>query len=303
MARRGPRQQNYKWGVLLGSIAPALALVELLVLPFLVNSPGAMATTFSNRPLGAVVEEAAIIVRGTAGTSYADWGKGEAKGSIFTYTDFVITEALKDSSGAVEVGEKITLKQPGGEKSGVEMSVAATAIFNPGDDVVLTLAQKDKTDQAYMVLNFTAGKYNVIQDNGETYLQNSLGGGEVYDPNRNPDAKVVSYNSRIPLETMRALARGESRPEAQKNQFAPSESEPSNGHKDIHTHVNNIQNAQKLSVTTKQEPESNAVSTNEQVQGNSEGNVVAILVGLVVLIAIGVFGLIVAFKKRGSNEP
>lgn len=183
----------------------------------------AWATTFANRPLGAVVGEAQHIVRGKAGTSQSDWGKGEAHGSIFTYTDIEITEVLKGEGGEVSRGSKITVKQPGGERDGIAMTVAATAVFQPGEDVVLTLSPKDGADETYQVLNLTAGKYNVIEEGGHVHVQNSLGAGSVYDPASGKDAHGVSYNSRFPLDVFRRVAKGQDPVAAAQNQFKPVE--------------------------------------------------------------------------------
>jgi hypothetical protein len=196
-----------------------LGLFALLVL---LAGLQAFATTFSNRPLGAVVGESAHIIRGKAGTSQSDWGKGEAHGSIFTYTDVEITEVLKGEGGDVARGSKITIKQPGGERDGVAMTVAATAVFQPGEDVVVTLTPKDGADEAYLVLNLTAGKYNVVEEGGTTYVVNSLGAGSVYDPAAGKDAHGVSYNSKFPLEVFRKVARGEDPQAAAQKQFAPA---------------------------------------------------------------------------------
>lgn len=210
------------------SVVPGF--VAALLLLFMPSS--LRATTFSNRPLGAVVKEAAIIVRGKTGASAANWGKGDQKGSIFTYTDLEITEVLKGAGQGLERGHRITVKQPGGEKDGIEMSVAATAQFSPGEDVVLTLAAKEP-DDAYMVLNFTAGKYGVVEENGQLMLVNSLGGGEVYDPGRG-DAKAQSYNSRIPLEVFRKVIAGQAPEAAISPQFQPSDKPGPRTHKHDH---------------------------------------------------------------------
>jgi hypothetical protein len=247
-----------------------------------------------------VVQEAVLIVRGTTGSSTSDWGKGDAKGSIFTYTDFEITEVLKDATGQVEAGKRIVIKQPGGEKDGVEMSVAATAVFQPGEDVVLTLSAPDASDDSYTVLNLTAGKYNITTENGQTMIVNSLGGGEVYDPGRSQDAKILSYNSKIPLDTMRALARGERREEAERAQFAPS-SQPG-PRSDGHNHSASSAGAQAPSQPMQQQTaDSSPVDANgqEQEQDSSGAWLQWYFYGAILIL--GLLGLLYGFSRKGRK--
>ena len=178
-----------------------------------------LATTFSNRPLGAVVQEATFIVRGHARSSHSDWGHGSNQRTIFTYTDFEVTENLKGKTHS----DRIVLRQPGGSKDDIEMAVPGTAAFSPGEEVVVTLAQADPSDGAYDVLNFTAGKYNVVNENGETYLVNSLSSGEIYDPgSHNP--KDLSYTSKVSLQTFKKIIEGSAPEAAEQKQFSPSPS-------------------------------------------------------------------------------
>jgi len=190
------------------------------------------ATSFVNRPIGDVVKEADIIVRGRAGDGYADWDKGGRK-QIYTYTNFTVTEVLK---GKIKEG-KILLRQPGGSKDGMEMSVPGVASFNTGEDVVVLLGNKNEEDASYDVPGFTTGKYNVVEgENGEPKLVNSLGGGAVYDARK--DARTLSYNSSIPLEVFRRLAKGEDIPEATHRQFEQSHKPaPSTAYEGGHSHA------------------------------------------------------------------
>jgi len=179
---------------------PYMLAVLLFALSFIRAAQG---TTFANRPMGAVLKESEFIVRGRTGASQSNWGKGEAKGSIFTYTDFEVSEVLKGDS-SIKSGDRIFLRQPGGEKDGIEMSVAATAHFQPGQDVVVTLASKEATDESYDIINLTAGKYDVVEENGETFLVNSLGGNTLYDPH-SKDSKNTSYNTKISLSNFKKI--------------------------------------------------------------------------------------------------
>ena len=174
------------------------------------------ATTFINRPFNDVVKESPLIVRGRAADQYTDWGKGGSSKAIFTYTQFIITEVLKGDLKETS----ILLRQPGGEKDGVELHVPGAAIFNRDEELVVLLGAFDAADKSYDVPGLTTGKYNIVEKNGEQYVESSLGAGEVYDPKKDPGTQ--SYNSRIPLEVFRKVAKGVEVTNAPTNQFEQS---------------------------------------------------------------------------------
>ena len=186
-----------------------------------------------NRPLGDVVNESPIIVRGRTGESYSQWDKS-GRGQIFTYTSFSISEVLKGSLKET----KIILRQPGGNAGNIEMNVPGTANFTSDEDVVVLLGEKNADDDSYDVPGLATGKYNVVPgENGEPYLVNSLGGGAVYEPNK--DVRTMSYNSKIPLEVFRRVAKGEDVPEAAHKQYEGSKKSAPPGafDADHHKHV------------------------------------------------------------------
>lgn len=175
-----------------------------------VTSSVTLATTFANRPITSVVKEAPAIVQGRARNSHSDWGKASGnQKAIFTYTEFDVIEVLKGP----KLPHLIILRAPGGEKDGIEMSVPGTANFTSGDEIVVTLAAKDPSDESYEVLNLSAGKYNLVKENNEVLLVNSLGGGEVYEPGKG--YQELSYNSKIPLAAFKEIIRHEEKSEAE----------------------------------------------------------------------------------------
>lgn len=193
----------------------------------------ALATTFVNRPLGDVVNESPLIVRGRTGDSYSQWDKS-GRGQIFTYTSFAVSEVLKGDLKET----RILLRQPGGSAGEIEMNVPGTANFKSDEDVVVLLGERNKEDDSYDVPGLATGKYDVVAgENGEPYLVNSLGGGAVYEPNK--DARTMSYNSKIPLEVFRRVAKGEDVPEATHKQYERSHKAPLKGSydDDHHKHV------------------------------------------------------------------
>ncbi|MEW6057661.1 MAG: hypothetical protein AB1540_13705 [Bdellovibrionota bacterium] len=200
-------------------------LFAVLAFSFFLGASSAplFATTFVNRPLGEVMRETDIIVRGRAGESYADWDKSGRK-SIYTYTPLTVSEVLKG-----EVKEsRILLRQPGGSKDGMEMNVPGAANFDSDEDVVVLLGNRNSEDGSYDVPGFATGKYEVVTgENGEPALVNSLGGAAMYDPGKDP--RTLSYNSKIPLEVFRRVAKGEDIPEAAHRQYERSQKPAAKG--------------------------------------------------------------------------
>lgn len=161
------------------------------------------------------VKESPNIVRGRTGESYSKWDKSHQR--IYTYTSFTVTEVLRGNLKET----KILVRQPGGSADGMEMNVPGTASFHSDEDVVLLLGEHNSEDESYDVPGFTTGKYNVVNGpNGEPMLVNSLGGAAVYDPKK--DTKTLSYNSSVPLEVFRRIAKGEDVPEASHHQYERS---------------------------------------------------------------------------------
>lgn len=199
----------------------------------LIYSSSLWATTFVNRSLNEVVQEAAVIVRGIAGTSHSEWDKSHER--IFTYTNFNITEVLRG-----KLQEKsILLRQPGGSRDGMNMFVPGTAGFEQGEEVVVLLADRDSEDNSYDVPGFTTGKYLVERDsNGETVLVNSLGSSAVYDPKKR--AGVQSYSAKIAYDVFKRVVAGEDLPESAHKQFRASAQKPPENAFEAHQHDHKV---------------------------------------------------------------
>ena len=129
--------------------------------------PTAWATSFYEQPFPDSVKDAPIIVRGTVGSSYADWGHERDGGKrIFTYWDFQTSEVFKGSLS----GDSIRMREMGGEKDGRGMQVSGAATFNAGEDVVVFLGEQD-AEGAYDVWGMMMGKFYVKKDaDGQEYL-------------------------------------------------------------------------------------------------------------------------------------
>jgi hypothetical protein len=197
-----------------------------------IQTESAHATTFVNRPLNEVIRESAMVVRGHTGESTSDWGKDDQQKVLYTYTTLTITEVLRDITQNFQEN-KITMRQPGGSKDGIEMHVPGTAHFKADSDVVVLLGSKN-SDGTYDVPGLVTGVYSVVENNGEIYLENQLGVAAIYDPNK--DLTTQSYNAKITLDVFRKIAKGAEIPEAKKAQFQSSsdEAKPGSFHGDHH---------------------------------------------------------------------
>jgi hypothetical protein len=124
-------------------------------------------TTFVPQPFHQEVRDAPVIVRGKIGTSYADWGKdSDGTQRIYTLYELQVVEAFKGDTHSTS----ITIREMGGEKEGVGMSVAGTSQYSKGEDVVVFLKNRNP-EGAYDVQGMMMGKFNIQTDEeGKEYL-------------------------------------------------------------------------------------------------------------------------------------
>lgn len=258
----------------------------VLVVAVAAVAENAFATTFVNRPLGEIVKETSVIARGRTGDSYSEWDKSGRK-QIFTYTYFTVSEILKGDLKK----ERILLRQPGGGKDGIEMSVPGTANFVAEEDVVVMIGDYNDEDDSFDVPGFATGKYNVVKGpNGEPMLENSLGGGAVYDANKDP--RTMSYNSKIPLEVFRRVAKGEDIPEAAHRQFKGSREQPP-AHVYDADHHKHVAPALRPSASPSAEPSAEAVAPEPEKKG------IWIPLSFAVIAILGALGLWRLLRKDG----
>ena len=205
-------------------IFPSLVLFAFFTLGW---AP-AWATTFYERPLPEVVQEAPIVVRGTIGGSHADWGMGQdGSRRIYTYSELQISEVLK---GPVN-GRSLSIRELGGEKGGVGMMVAGSAHFDRGEDVVVLLGTKNP-DDSYDIRSMMMGKMNVEKgDDGQEVL---VGGpisshpGHFGHPGEDSDAHGRQDGStRWTVSSLRELIHKQSGSNPERTQQVKSEPEPS----------------------------------------------------------------------------
>jgi hypothetical protein len=174
-----------------------ISIVPLLCIPVL-----AQATSFIEKAFPDAVEEAPVIVRGTIGMSYSDYGRtpGDEK-RIYTYYELVPSEVFK---GAVLNGG-IIVRQIGGSKDGLTMEVPGTARFSRGEDVVVMLGAQGG-DGTFEMQSLMMGKFTIERVNGKDYLH---GPGAV-SPEEARDGEIVHpeellRRKKTPTYTVEAL--------------------------------------------------------------------------------------------------
>jgi hypothetical protein len=119
------------------------------------------ATEFIPSSLPSQVSQVPIIVRGTIGMTYSDWGSHDDGGrGLFTFYQLQPSEVLK---GQVSAGTTILFREIGGEKDGVGETVPGAAQFTRGEDVVVMLGPQNK-DGSYDIKGLSAGKFNITRE-------------------------------------------------------------------------------------------------------------------------------------------
>jgi hypothetical protein len=132
-------------------------IVQILI----VFATAAFATEFVPSSLPSQVAQVPIIVRGTIGMSYSDWGSHEGGGrGIFTFYQLQPSEVLK---GQVASGATILFREIGGEKDGMGEEVPGAAQFTRGEDVVVMLGPQN-SDGSYDLRGLSSGKFNIVRE-------------------------------------------------------------------------------------------------------------------------------------------
>jgi hypothetical protein len=121
----------------------------------------AFATEFVPSSLPSQVAQIPIIVRGTIGMSYSDWGSHDGGGrGIFTFYQLQPTEVMK---GQIAAGATILFREIGGEKDGMGEEIPGSAQFTRGEDVVVMLGPQN-SDGSYDLRGLSAGKFNITRE-------------------------------------------------------------------------------------------------------------------------------------------
>jgi hypothetical protein len=183
--------------------------------------PSAHATTFLDVPFPDAVKDAPVIVHGQVGASAADWSKdGNGSRRIYTFYDVDVSEVLK---GDAPTGH-IQMREMGGVKDGVGLQVAGASTYQPGEDVVVFLGERN-SDGSFDVRGMMMGKYNVVKDaNGQAYLSGPgvnpiLAHGHTFHPEDNAGSRNDTQPAKKwTLEDLRQVIRDQgSAPQGARN--------------------------------------------------------------------------------------
>ena len=129
-------------------ILGTLALVTLFVLP-------AGATVIKSLTLADMTKEADTIVQATVERQTVTWD--DRRKLIHTFTEVEVVESLK---GGVKAGQKVIIRQIGGDLGDEALLVSGNALLEPGGEVVLFL-DRDERMPLHYVVGMAQGKYEV----------------------------------------------------------------------------------------------------------------------------------------------
>jgi len=102
---------------------------------------------------------APLIVEGEAGRGYVSWD-GADPSSISTFTPLTVTRVLKGTLG----GDRVLLRQPGGETGGASRVEPLAAQFEPGERAIVFLGRRDPGDGSYDIEGGALGTYREMPD-------------------------------------------------------------------------------------------------------------------------------------------
>jgi hypothetical protein len=117
-----------------------------------------------------------------------------------------VSEGFK---GGPKSGATIRIRELGGTKDGVSLTVSGTADFDRGEDVVVMLSEANSSvDSAYPVIGMMMGKYNLEKGaDGKEYLIGA-GIGAAKHPGLRHEAST-ERSARISLESLREIIRNQ----------------------------------------------------------------------------------------------
>ena len=148
-----------------------LVLTIILSSLVLFRTEGGSASQFYPQDLSTTLEGANNIIRGKVGASRSEWSKTpEGNQGLFTYTEVEVRETLKGKTQS----KKVLIRELGGEKNGMTMSIPGTVQLTKGEDVVLLLGSggMDQNSETYPIMNMSFGKLVVTKDeNGKEILK------------------------------------------------------------------------------------------------------------------------------------
>jgi hypothetical protein len=116
----------------------------------------AAATTMSPLDLAGLTQRAESVVAGKVTETRSRWTSDHE--AIYTEVTIVVDRVL---SGAVKVGERVTVRREGGTVDGIGMKVYGAPSFKKDEDVVVFL---ERRGQARYVVGMSQGKLQLYTD-------------------------------------------------------------------------------------------------------------------------------------------
>jgi len=176
------------------SVRLALLLAAALILP-----AAAHATTVLHQPVEALTQGATLVVRGTVGLSQT---RAESSGPV-TRTLVKVRQVLKGP-----LIKRVQIWQQGGSAAGQTVSIAGSARFSPGEEVVLFLEPHPAEAGSYILTSMAAAKFALRPAVGGTVAVRDLGElSFVRPPSSGPAESVAPPAAQLPLPELLARIR------------------------------------------------------------------------------------------------
>ncbi|MBC7386702.1 MAG: hypothetical protein H7301_11150 [Cryobacterium sp.] len=181
---------------------PLYSFLAILLLPAL-----AIASSFFDRPFFETVRETPVIIRGKVGKSEVREVTGsDGSRRLFTMYDVKVSEGLK---GEPRAGSTVQIRELGGEKNGVTLSVSGTAQFSAGDDVVVMLGSSGSEETSYPVQGMMMGRYSVEKGKDGIEILEGPGLGLSTPPGMRRENSADGKSTVVSLDQLREIIRAQ----------------------------------------------------------------------------------------------
>lgn len=130
----------------------------------------AQATTFSPLPFRQLIPQVDAFVVGRVGGKSVEWAEAGGGRQIVTVTDLTVHEWIKRPKG-FEARDQIRIRELGGEKDGVGLSIPGAAQFREGEIILLALSPVSLENAEFRVKGMSLGKYVLEPDSNGDVVQ------------------------------------------------------------------------------------------------------------------------------------
>lgn len=151
---------------MLGRHSQITTLFQVIALSIATSTIPAQATSFGEVAVVGQIKEAPFVFRGRIGRKWTE--KEPESGKPYTYWNLAISDVMRGDYREPEV----VVRQPGGEIDTIGYTVAGSANFSDGEEVVVMAGNTKESPTVKEVIGLTSGKYTVNEKGG---LKNGLG--------------------------------------------------------------------------------------------------------------------------------